>query len=87
MGVAFGAPILTALTNKIGRKSLLMLLMIIFIVGNSVAAFSTSFGLLLVARIITSFSHGVFFSIGSTIAADVVPENKRASAIAFMFTG
>ncbi|WP_088014548.1 MFS transporter [Gottfriedia acidiceleris] len=87
MGVALGAPILTALTNKIGRKSLLMLLMIIFIIGNSVAAFSTSFGLLLVARIITSFSHGVFFSIGSTIAADVVPENKRASAIAFMFTG
>jgi len=87
MGVAFGAPILTALTNKMNRKSLLMLLMIIFIVGNSVAAISTSFGLLLVARIITAFSHGVFFSIGSTIAADLVPENKRASAIAFMFTG
>jgi MFS transporter, DHA1 family, inner membrane transport protein len=87
VGVAFGAPILTALTNKISRKTLLMLLMVIFIVGNSVAAMSTSFGLLLVARIITSFSHGVFFSIGSTIAADVVPENKRASAIAFMFTG
>lgn len=87
MGVAFGAPIITALTNKMSRKSLLMLLMVIFIVGNSVAAISTSFGLLLVARIITSFSHGVFFSIGSTIAADLVPENKRASAIAFMFTG
>jgi len=87
MGVAFGAPIITALTNKMSRKTLLMLLMVIFIVGNSVAAISTSFGLLLVARIITSFSHGVFFSIGSTIAADLVPENKRASAIAFMFTG
>lgn len=87
MGVAFGAPIITALTNKMSRKSLLMLLMVIFIVGNSVSAISTSFGLLLVARIITSFSHGVFFSIGSTIAADLVPENKRASAIAFMFTG
>ncbi|MET3196986.1 MFS transporter [Bacillus sp. OAE603] len=87
MGVAFGAPIITALTNKMSRKTLLMLLMVIFIVGNSVAAMSTSFGLLLVARIITSFSHGVFFSIGSTIAADLVPENKRASAIAFMFTG
>lgn len=87
MGVAFGAPIITALTNKMSRKTLLMLLMVIFIVGNSVAAVSTSFGLLLVARIITSFSHGVFFSIGSTIAADLVPENKRASAIAFMFTG
>jgi MFS transporter, DHA1 family, inner membrane transport protein len=87
MGVAFGAPILTALTNRISRKTLLMLLMVVFIVGNSVAALSPSFGLLLVARFITAFSHGVFFSIGSTIAADLVPEHKRASAIAFMFTG
>ncbi|MFC0187526.1 MFS transporter [Fictibacillus aquaticus] len=87
MGVAFGAPILTALTNKMSRKTLLMLLMVIFIVGNGVAAVSTSFGLLLAARIITAFSHGVFFSIGSTIAADLVPPHKRASAIAFMFTG
>jgi MFS transporter, DHA1 family, inner membrane transport protein len=87
MGVAFGAPILTALTNKMSRKTLLMALMVIFIVGNSIAAVSTSFSLLLVARIITAFSHGVFFSIGSTIAADLVPKHKRASAIAFMFTG
>jgi len=87
MGVAFGAPILTALTNKMSRKTLLMALMVIFIIGNSIAAISTSFGLLLAARIITAFSHGVFFSIGATIAADLVPEDKRASAIAFMFTG
>jgi MFS transporter, DHA1 family, inner membrane transport protein len=87
MGVAFGAPILTALTNKMNRKTLLMLLMIVFIAGNSIAALSTSFSLLLVARFITAFSHGVFFSIGATIAADLVPEHKRASAIAFMFTG
>lgn len=87
MGVAIGAPVLTALTNKMNRKTLLMLLMIVFILGNSVAAMSGSFTLLLIARFITAFSHGVFFSIGSTIAADLVPENKRASAIAFMFTG
>ncbi|WP_420800251.1 MFS transporter [Neobacillus terrae] len=87
IGVAFGAPILTALTNKMSRKTLLMALMVIFIAGNSAAALSSTFSMLLIARIITAFSHGVFFSIGSTIAADLVPENKRASAIAFMFTG
>jgi multidrug resistance protein len=87
MGVAFGAPVLTALTNKMNRKKLLLLLMVVFIIGNSVAALSTSFSLLLIARFITAFSHGVFFSIGATIAADLVPQHKRASAIAFMFTG
>jgi len=87
IGVAVGAPILTALTNRINRKTLLITLMIIFIVGNTVAALSHSFGLLLVARFITAFSHGVFFSIGSTIAVQLVPKEKQASAIALMFTG
>jgi DHA1 family inner membrane transport protein len=40
-----------------------------------------------VARILTGLAHGVFFSIGSTIATSLVPKEKAASAIAIMFTG
>lgn len=87
LGVMFGAPILTSLTSNMSRKSLLLWIMVVFIIGNSVAAISTSIGVLLVARVISAFSHGVFMSIGSTIAADLVPENRRASAISIMFTG
>ncbi|GGH30816.1 MFS transporter [Paenibacillus segetis] len=87
LGVTFGAPILTSLTTKVPRKSLLFWIMIVFIVGNSLAATASGVGILLVARVISAFSHGVFMSIGSTIAADLVPENRRASAIAIMFSG
>ena len=87
LGVTFGAPILTSLTSRMARKTLLLWIMIVFIIGNTLAAFSTTIGLLLVARVISAFSHGVFMSIGSTIAADLVPENRRASAISIMFTG
>lgn len=87
LGVAFGAPILTALTASMSRKTLLIWIMIVFIIGNSIAAMVPSFELLLVARVISAFSHGVFMSVGSTIAADLVPEDKRASAISIMFTG
>ncbi|QPC47828.1 MFS transporter [Mangrovibacillus cuniculi] len=87
IGVAIGAPILTALTSKMNRKTLLLSLMLLFIIGNGLAALSTSYELLLVARFLTAFSHGIFFSIGATIAADLVAPSKRASAIAFMFTG
>jgi multidrug resistance protein len=87
LGVTFGAPILTSLTSSISRKSLLLWIMIIFIIGNSIAASATSIGVLLFARVISAFSHGVFMSIGSTIAADLVPEDRRASAISMMFTG
>ena len=87
LGVTFGAPILTALTGKIERKPLLLGLMVLFVVGNAIAALSPNYELLLVARVIVAFAHGVFFSVGSTIAADLVPENRRASAIAMMFMG
>jgi multidrug resistance protein len=87
LGVAFGAPILTSLTSSMSRKTLLIWIMIVFVIGNSIAATATSFWILLVARVVSALSHGIFMSIGSTIAADLVPEDRRAIAIAFMFTG
>ncbi|PZM07990.1 MFS transporter [Rhizobium tubonense] len=87
LGVTFGAPILTALTGRIERKPLLLGLMVLFIAGNSLAAVSPGYSVLLIARVLSAFAHGVFFSVGSTIAADLVPEDKRASAIAMMFMG
>jgi len=87
LGVTFGAPILTAITSQMPRKSLLLWIMFVFIIGNSLAAIATNIGVLLVARVISAFSHGVFMSIASTIAASLVSENRRASAISIMFTG
>jgi MFS transporter, DHA1 family, inner membrane transport protein len=87
LGVTFGAPVLTALTGRMERKPLLLLLMVLFIAGNLLAALSSGFGLLLLGRVLSAFAHGVFFSVGATIAADLVPENRRASAIATMFMG
>lgn len=87
LGVVFGAPILTAVTSRFNRKHLLLATMLIFIIGNTFAFLSFSFSVLLLGRIISSLAHGIFMSIASTIAADVVDEKKRASAIAIMFSG
>jgi DHA1 family inner membrane transport protein len=43
--------------------------------------------MLLAARIITSLNHGAFFGVGSVVAASLVPENRRATAVATMFSG
>ncbi|MEB2300209.1 MFS transporter [Lysinibacillus xylanilyticus] len=87
LGVTIGAPLLTACTSHLSRKNVLLLVMVLFIIGNLLAALAPSFSLLIAGRIISALSHGVFMSIASVIAADVVAPNKRASAIAFMFTG
>lgn len=86
-GIMFGAPILALLTNRWDRKKLLIGIMISFIIGNTLAALAPSFAILLVGRVIAALSHGIFMTIASLIAADVVAPNKRASAIAVMFTG
>lgn len=87
LGVAVGAPVLTALTGRVPRKTLLVALMVLFTLGNVIAWMAPSYGSLIVARVLTGLAHGVFFSIGSIIATSVVPKEKAASAIAIMFTG
>jgi len=87
LGVAVGAPVLTALTGKVPRKTLLVSLMVLFTLGNLLAWKAPSYESLVIARILTGLAHGVFFSIGSTIATSLVPKEKAASAIAIMFTG
>lgn len=87
LGVTIGAPVLTALTGKMPRKSLLLALLTLFIIGNSFAAVAPGYGSLLAARFITGLAHGVFFAIASTIATSLVARDKESSAIAMVFMG
>ena len=87
LGVAIGAPLLTAMTGRVPRKQLLLGLMVLFTIGNLVAWMAPDYTALMAARVLTGLAHGVFFSIGSTIATSLVPKEKAASAIALMFTG
>lgn len=87
LGVAIGAPVLTALTGRMPRKPLLLALMALFTAGNLLAWLAPGYEALVIARVLTGLAHGVFFSIGSTIATSLVPKEKAASAIATMFTG
>ena len=87
LSVAISAPLLTAATARWPRKNVLLMLMGIFVVGNLLAWQATGFATLLLARVVTGLAHGVFFSIGATIATQLVAKEKAAQAIAMMFTG
>ncbi|WP_134663293.1 MULTISPECIES: MFS transporter [unclassified Amycolatopsis] len=87
LGVVAGAPVMTILGTKINRKTMLMLLMGLFIAGNLLSAVAPAFGVMLAGRIVASLAHGAFFGIGSVVAAELVAPDKRAGAIAIMFTG
>lgn len=87
IGVMAGAPVMTLLFSRFGKRAALMSLMLIFTVGNLLSAFAPSYTTLLLSRLITSLTHGAFFGIGAVVAASVVPKEKQASAIAAMFMG
>lgn len=87
LGVAVGAPILSAMTGRVPRKPLLVGLMALFTIGNVVAWMAPGYGTLIIARLLTGLAHGVFFSVGSIVATNLVPREKAARAIATMFSG
>ncbi|MBN6056441.1 MFS transporter [Nonomuraea sp. RK-328] len=87
LGVAVGGPPLTMLGGRLPRKTMLLALMVLFIAGNLLSALAPSYGVLMTGRVLAAFAHGAYFGVGSVVAADLVAPQKRASAIALMFTG
>lgn len=87
LSVVVGALGLTAATVRLPRKPVLVGLLLLFIVGNSLTALAGNYEVAMVGRVIAALCHGAFFGIGSVVASDMVPANKKAGAIAIMFTG
>lgn len=87
VGVAVSAPLLTAVASRINRRRLAAGLMMLFILANVVAWLAPNFSTLLVSRVLAGIAHGVFFSIASVIASQLVPKERAGRAISVMFTG
>ncbi len=87
LGVVVGAPVMTIATANWPRKTALLVLMAVFTVGNLACAIAPDYWTLMAARVLTAFAHGTFFGVGSVVATSLVASDKKASAIAIMFTG
>ncbi|KQO72143.1 arabinose transporter permease [Methylobacterium sp. Leaf87] len=87
LGVAVGAPLVAIATARLPRKTALLVLMGVFLLGNLGCALAPTYGFLMLARILTAFAHGAFFGIGAVVASGLVPRAQRAQAVALMFTG
>lgn len=86
-GVVVAAPLVVLAGGGLSRRTLLIALMAVFTAGNILAALSTTYELLLVARLVTSLNHGAFFGVGAVVAAGLASPDRRAAAVAAMFTG
>lgn len=87
LGVVVGALGLTAATIRLSRKGVLIGLLVLFVVGNLVTAVAPVYAIAMLGRVLSALCHGAFFGIGSVVAASLVTQEKRAAAVAVMFTG
>jgi MFS transporter, DHA1 family, inner membrane transport protein len=87
LGVVVGAPILALASTRVNRRNALVGLMLLFVAGNLLSAVAPTYAVLMSGRIVAALCHGAFFGIGSVLAADLVAVERRASAIALMFSG
>jgi DHA1 family inner membrane transport protein len=87
IGVVLGAPTLTAVGLRFTPRQTLVALMVVFVVGNTLAALAPTYGLLVAARVVTALAHGSFFGVGAVAARRLVPPDHATRAISLMITG
>ncbi|WP_112662655.1 MFS transporter [Microvirga flavescens] len=86
-GVVVGAPIIAVLAARLPRRTLLLLLMAIFAVGNVVSALAPTFSSFVLLRFLTGLPHGAYFGVAALVAASQVDFTKRTQAVARVMTG
>ncbi|MFE0106909.1 MFS transporter [Streptomyces sp. NPDC059009] len=87
LGICFGGPLLTALTIRRDRRTLLWLSLGGYVAGNLLAALAPGFGVLLAARAVTGALQGLFLGVAFTVATRLVPAERMGRAIAVVFGG
>ena len=78
---------LTASTQGMRRRPLLLLAIAGFVVANSVTAFSSSYALTMVARFLAGVAAGLLWALLAGYAARMVPEHHKGRAIAIAMVG
>lgn len=87
LSVVVGALVLTAATTRLDRKKVLLGLVVLFIIGNVITAAAPTYGIAMTGRVVAALCHGAFFGIGAVVASSLVAPEKKAGAVAIMFTG
>ncbi|MFC4049827.1 MFS transporter [Actinomadura syzygii] len=86
-GVIVGAPLLTAASTRLSRRTTLMVVAALLAASSVLSAVASGYGVLLAARVVAGVPQGALFGVGSVVAAQLVPPDRRSSAMSVMFGG
>jgi DHA1 family inner membrane transport protein len=87
LGLAIGGPVLTALTIKLNRRTVLAGALSVFIVGNLVTVQTADYAMSLAARTLTGAVYGLFIAVAFVAATSIVPPERAGRAISVVISG
>lgn len=87
IGIALSGPITPLLLSKIERKKVMLFVLTIFVISNLISVFTSSFAVLLLARIIPAIFHPVYIALAFSVAADSVDKKDAPKAVSRVFIG
>lgn len=78
---------LMIVATRLDFRRLLLVVLVVFLAGQVLTAFSASYWMLMAARLVVACAHSVFWAIAAPIAVRLVPQGKRALALSVVETG
>jgi DHA1 family bicyclomycin/chloramphenicol resistance-like MFS transporter len=83
-GTAVSQLLLGPLTDRFGRRPVLLLALALYVVASAAAIYAQSIGLLVVARVVQAFGAMAGITIGRTIIRDLYGRDEAASLIGYV---
>jgi DHA1 family inner membrane transport protein len=87
LGVVVGAPLIAVLAARLPRYVSLLLLMVLFALGNGLSALAPNYGAMLVFRFLAGLPHGAYFGVAALVAASLVGPERRTYAVSRVMLG
>ncbi|WP_371575509.1 MFS transporter [Streptomyces sp. NBC_01314] len=86
-GMIVGAPVMAIATLRLPRRSTLILALVVFALGHVVAALSSSFTVVLAARVVTALATGAFWCVGAVVATTAAGPAATSRALGLLLGG
>lgn len=82
---AVATPVLALTTGRFTRRTLLIVYCALFVIGNIVSVFATSFEMLLAARVLIGLVSGALLAVGTTFIPDIAGMKRISMCVSLVY--
>jgi len=84
IGMAVGALVFGIMADRIGRKHVFMITILLFSIGSGLSAFTSSLSIFLLLRFLIGMGLGGELPVASTLVSESVPKEKRGQVVVLL---